>query len=77
MPNNWPTIIQILEGYTLLLHNIVIRWESQEGMRYKYNIDGSSLSNNGLSSKTFCVRDGQMIWCMLVLAKLVLFYSWF
>ncbi|WMV24324.1 hypothetical protein MTR67_017709 [Solanum verrucosum] len=57
MPNYWPLIVQFLEAYTPLIHNIIVRWICPVVGSYKCNTDRSSKGNLNISTTAFCVRD--------------------
>ncbi|KAH0777307.1 hypothetical protein KY290_008718 [Solanum tuberosum] len=54
---NWPIMLKELEGYCPSVKVTQIKWEFPLEGWIKYNTDGASRGNPGLSSYAFCLRD--------------------
>ncbi|KAH0650670.1 hypothetical protein KY285_032001 [Solanum tuberosum] len=55
--NNWPLIVQYLEGYSVVYNFKVVKWVPPPINWFKGNTDGASKGNLGPSSTAFCIRD--------------------
>ncbi|KAH0662437.1 hypothetical protein KY284_027368 [Solanum tuberosum] len=56
-PRDWPGMIRELETYCPKIKDQQVVWEFPPEGWIKYNTDGASQGNPGLSSYAFCLRD--------------------
>ncbi|XP_059301843.1 uncharacterized protein LOC132053753 [Lycium ferocissimum] len=57
VPQNWPQIVQFLEGYKAKVGCRLVQWKSPNTGWYKCNADGASRGYPGESSAAYCVRN--------------------
>ncbi|KAH0711352.1 hypothetical protein KY289_007311 [Solanum tuberosum] len=56
-PPLWPEMLKELDAYRTKMKVTKVMWEFPPARWVKYNIDGASRGNPGLSSYAFCLKD--------------------
>ncbi|KAH0719115.1 hypothetical protein KY285_015146 [Solanum tuberosum] len=59
LPDDWPTMVQMLRMYKPKLYYQSVAWRPPEGTVIKCNTDGACRGNPGLSTYGFCLRNSE------------------